>query len=397
MRLTKRPSWAVGALAAGASIAITIGLATPARAALSGSDWTAANLAPRYAKSLVEDLGGHEPVSCVAGTQFCVAIVPDIKNLVNGSSIGQAALITRDAGRTWTGHATLPSTFLVDALSCATKNVCWVTGTTWATGGPAVAETVDGGKTWTDKTPADWANAPWWAFAIDCPTATTCWMVGPTGFSQDPSVEKTTDGGATWTLFGNLPTVPSTPIGTYELNGISCVSADSCVAVGGLNGGSGPARVITTTDGGATWSLSASAALSGVQQLMDVSCLPAAGGGTTCYGAGVTFASDTGTAESLVLASQDDGATWAQVESLADNGWFNSISCASTRNCWAAGAGSDDALAGTSDGGSSWSTVTSDTTNELGSVSCLSGSTCVAVTDNGVWVTSDDGGLAPAS
>jgi len=47
MRLAKRPSWAVGALAAGASIAITIGLATPARAALSGSDWTAANLAPR--------------------------------------------------------------------------------------------------------------------------------------------------------------------------------------------------------------------------------------------------------------------------------------------------------------------------------------------------------------
>jgi hypothetical protein len=56
-----------------------------------------------------------------------------------------------------------------------------------------------------------------------------------------------------------------------------------------------------------------------------------------------------------------------------------------------------DALAGTSDGGSSWSTVTSDTTNELGSVSCLSVSTCVAVTDNGVWVTSDDGGLTSAS
>ena len=32
-----------------------------------------------------------------------------------------------------------------------------------------------------------------------------------------------------------------------------------------------------------------------------------------------------------------------------------------------------------------------------GSVSCLSVSTCVAVTDNGVWVTSDDGGLTPAS
>ena len=45
MKLTKRPSWALGALAAGASIAVTIGLATPARAALSGSDWTMAKLA----------------------------------------------------------------------------------------------------------------------------------------------------------------------------------------------------------------------------------------------------------------------------------------------------------------------------------------------------------------
>lgn len=48
-------------------------------------------------------------------------------------------------------------------------------------------------------------------------------------------------------------------------------------------------------------------------------------------------------------------------------------------------------------GGASWSVVTSDTTNEVGSVSCLSVSTCVAVTDNAVWVTSDDGGLTPAS
>jgi len=247
-----------------------------------------------------------------------------------------------------TRHATLPSTFLIDALSCATKKVCWVTGTTWATGGPAVAETTDGGKTCTDKTPADWANAPWWAFAIDCPTATTCWMVGPTGFAQDPSVERTTDGGATWTLYTNLPTVPRTPIGTYELEGISCVSADSCVVAGSLNGAFGPARVISTTDGGATWSLSADAGLSGVELLFGVSCLPDAGGNTTCY-AGGTVQAQPGTDER------------------------------------------------TSDGGSSWSVMTSDTSNEGGYVSCLSVSTCVAVTDNGVWVTSDDGGLTPAS
>ena len=87
----------------------------------------------------------------------------------------------------------------------------------------------------------------------------------------------------------------------------------------------------------------------------------------------------------------------AAVEVLPDNGWLSSVSCATTRNCWAAGAGSANALTGTANRGASWSTVTSDTTNEVGSVSCLSVSTCVAVTDNGVWVTSDDGGLTPAS
>ena len=51
------------------------------------------------------------------------------------------------------------------------------------------------------------------------------------------------------------------------------------------------------------------------------------------------------------------------------------------------------ALAGTSDGGASWSSVTSDTTDEGGSVSCLSVKVCVATTDNGLWVTRDDGGL----
>jgi photosystem II stability/assembly factor-like uncharacterized protein len=325
MKLTKRPSWALGALAAGASIVTAIGLATPAQAALSGSDWTMAKVPPIIAKSLVQDAGAIASVSCVPGTKFCLSIVPDLK-VNNGVGMGQAALVTRNAGRTWTRHATLPSTFLVVALSCATKTVCWVTGTTWATGGPAVAETTDGGKTWTDKTPADWANAPWWAFAIDCPTATTCWMVGPTGFAQDPSVERTTDGGATWTLYTNLPTVPRTPIGTYELEGISCVSADSCVVGGGLNGGFGPARVISTTDGGATWSLSASAGLSGVELLFGVSCLPDTGGNTTCYAGGTVQAQpDTNESTSVVLVSHDGGASWAQVEGLTDNGvWVTS-------------------------------------------------------------------------
>lgn len=380
----------LSALATASCVAVTLGVATPAHAALSGSDWMMKKLPARYAIGTGPAIS---PVSCVPKTKFCVAIVPDTKNLVDGSFIGQAALVTTNAGRTWTGHDTLPSTFQVDAVSCATTSTCWATGTTWATGGPAVAETTDGGDNWTDMTPAAWATAQWWANAIDCVSATTCWLAGTAGNAQNPAAAQTTDGGATWTTFANLPTfVPYDPNGTYTLDGISCVSADSCVAVGGLNEADGEAQAISTTDGGATWNLSASQALSGIQQLFSVSCRPAAGRNTTCFGAGSAQAA--GSAESVALVSHDGGTTWTPSGTFDDGGWLDSISCASTQNCWAAGAASTDALLGTADGGSSWSSVTSDTTNEQGSVSCLSISVCVATTDNALWVTSDDGGLS---
>jgi hypothetical protein len=284
---------------------------------------------------------------------------------------------------------------LAAARGVLATEVCWVTGTTWATGGPAVAETTDGGATWTDMTPAAWATAVWFANAIDCVSATTCWLAGTAGNLDNPSMAETTDGGAAWTIFGNLPTfVSGDPNGTYTLNGISCVSADSCVAVGGLNLGDGKAQAISTTDGGATWNRSTDPTLSGAQQMFGVSCLPDANGNTTCIGVGSALLSPS-SSESLAFISHDGGATWAPNGTFTDNGWLQSVSCASTQNCWAVGAASTDALLGTSDAGGSWSTVTSDTTNEQGSVSCLSVSVCVATTDNGLWVTSDDGGLQP--
>ena len=396
MKLTKRPSWALGALAAGASIAVTIGLATPARAALSGTDWTSVPLSDGVTQGIADGPAVH-PVSCVSGTTFCVAIVGDMDNIVNGSDIGQAALVTTDAGQTWSTNVTLPSTvFPITALSCVTTSVCWASGYS-SNGGPGVAESTDGGLHWSDRTPSTWASdAHWSPNSIDCVSATTCWMAGSSLFGYTPSVVSTTDGGADWTVFGNLPQFPPDSNG-YVLQAISCVTAVSCVAVGGQYGGSSMAAVISTTDGGTTWALSASPALNRVQQLIGLSCLPGRAGNVVCYAGGATFADKQGMVKSVALISRTGGASWRRVEVLPDNGWLSSVSCATTRNCWAAGAGSANALTGTANRGASWSTVTSDTTNEVGSVSCLSVSTCVAVTDNGVWVTSDDGGLTPAS
>jgi hypothetical protein len=49
---------------------LAIGLATPAQAALSGSDWTMAKVPPITAKSLVQDAGAIEVFSATVTRAF---------------------------------------------------------------------------------------------------------------------------------------------------------------------------------------------------------------------------------------------------------------------------------------------------------------------------------------
>lgn len=394
MRILKAPRIRAGVLSAVTiAVAATAALGTiaPAQAALSGTGWTEVNLAARYSYPSIS------PVSCVRGQQFCVVITNDSKVIDPNDEIGQAALVTTNGGKSWKGYQTLPSTFLVLAISCVSTSVCWTAGLSWATGEAAVGETTDGGKTWTDMTPASWATATWWPTAIDCVSSTTCWLAGqnspPPYYGYNPAVASTTDGGATWTVDSNLPDATSSnPLGTYSLSGISCLSATSCVAVGGLNYSGGTAAAISTTNGGNTWSMSADPTLTGLQDLDSVSCLPPASatGGSTCYAAGFT-----GAGGPAVVVSPDGGNTWGSEQTFGDAGVINSISCVNATHCWAAGAGETPVgLVGTSTGGSSWLTVTANPANdENGIVSCLNVNECVATTDNGLYVTSDDGGL----
>jgi hypothetical protein len=387
---SRRRVGVIATLTAVITLATAAGTTGTAHAALSGTDWTTQALPANYLVGDGMDGPPISPVSCVPGTQFCLALPSDSASLVNIDHIGQAALVTTDSGKSWTGYASLPPSMLeVVGASCASVSVCWVTGYgTFAE--PVVAESTDSGHTWTDKTPSDWANPRWLANAISCPTASTCWVAGrdfTTGHYQ-PLLLKTTDGGASWQKVSGLPAFNSgTTLGSYVLNGISCVSASSCVAVGGLNYIQGTAVSIMTADGGASWSLSS---FPGVQSLWSVSC--PIGAGHACFAAGGVIVTGNSSA-SVFVASSDSGKTWGNQHVFANGGWFTSISCANPGHCWAATAATAQALAGTADGGASWSTVTSDTTNEYGSVSCLNVSVCVATTDNALWVTTDNGGI----
>jgi hypothetical protein len=398
------------ALAVGASVAVfPVAFTASAHAGLTPStDWTAVSLPSQYVIDNATEGLVRNPVSCVSGTGFCMAIASDTNIVLPPYfEVGQADLVSTDGGQTWTAYTDMPTSMLVSSVSCVTTSVCWAAGAGW-NDQPTIAETTDGGQTWTDMTPSAWAGAgwSWWPNSIDCVSATTCWLAGQTGNSvQSPAIAEFTDSGASWTTYSNDPTAtwateanlptftPNDPNGTYILNGISCISALDCVAVGGLNESDGVAQVISTTDGGATWSLSTDPTLSGLQQLVSVDCLPVSGGLPVCNAAAAATQAG-GPAE---VTSADGGTTWSGMQTYDNTGWLSSISCPDTEHCWAAGSGTTVALVGTADGGSSWSAETSDTANEYGYVSCATVSLCIADTDGALWVTTDGGGLSSAA
>src|ERR1700745_2223257 len=82
-----------------------------------------------------------------------------------------AATVTTDGGASWHTYDTVSAALTFpNAVSCATTSVCWAAGSS-ASGAPAVAETTDGGQTWTNMTPATWP-ASWMLWSIDCTSAT---------------------------------------------------------------------------------------------------------------------------------------------------------------------------------------------------------------------------------
>jgi hypothetical protein len=385
--------WLRSALVLGAVTAPLILMTGPAQAALSSGNWTAAAIPAGF--NLV-NAAPLSPVSCVHGTRFCVVVAGD--NDVQGVNeyIGQGDLVTTNGGASWTGYTDLPSSsMIVTSVSCPSTKVCWAAGDGTSIQ-PALAKSTDGGQTWTlAPLPASWTDAPytWLPNAIDCVTVSTCWLAGTDGEPTQPVVAETTDGGTTWTTFSNLPPGTSDQYGdTYGLNGISCISTRICVSVGGINGGTNPAVVISTTNGGASWSMSTDPELASVEDLFSVSCLPGPSTVTPviCHAGGVAAQA----AGAVQLTSRNGGTSWSGLQMFDTTGWLNSVSCSDIAHCWAAGSGTAAAaLVGTSNGGATWSSVTSDTTNEDGSVSCATADFCVATTDDALWVTNNDGGL----
>jgi hypothetical protein len=196
-------------------------------------------------------------------------------------------------------------------------------------------------------------------------------------------------------VFTQLPgSDATTKDSAYQLFGLSCPSAIACVAVGGPNQAPSDASVLATRNGGLSWTRTE---LSGADTLFGISCVQGATAGWFAPGAPMCVAvgvAGPNATESVVITSDNGGSTWSAAPDFDNGGWFDSAACFSAKDCWVGGEGTTQALVGTINGGASWTSVTADTTNEAGYVSCLSSTVCVASIDNGLYVTSNDGGLA---
>ncbi|MDA8342693.1 MAG: sialidase family protein, partial [Actinomycetota bacterium] len=221
-------------------------------------------------------------------------------------------------------------------VSCLVATVLGTAGVVAGGGGPAAATAAQPGTatgrtaSWTDWSVGSQLPPPTGGLdAVSCPTTTDCVAVGANA-NGGGSILTTTDGGATWsdrvapTVTFDINGVQFSSRG-YVLDGVSCSSTQACVAVGTVS-----TRV----------------------SFFDVVDVSAA-----------------------ILTSTDGGVTWTSQSVPNGVTQLAAVSCPSTTSCVAVGS----AILTSTDGGVTWTSqsVPSGVT-QLAGAACPSTTSCVA-------------------
>ena len=252
-------------------------------------------------------------------------------------------------------------------LVAVTMAACTSASTSSST---STASTFPGGSPWLGRFVAAALPSPVNALTdVACATSTRCWAVGSTvggsGAPNGAALITTANGGVTWTGQAIPPQVG-------YLSAIACSDQHHCIAVGqAAQNSNGQAASIATSNGGATWTLLAPPA--GVLDITTVTCRP----DRRCLAIGTTAGGST------ALASTSSTSGWTQRGPLpAGISGVTSISCTDDRTCWVTGHTLVDAdhvngvVALTSNGGATWAVeATPKGLGYLHGVSCLPGST----------------------
>ncbi|HET9075698.1 MAG TPA: hypothetical protein VFN68_02110 [Acidimicrobiales bacterium] len=232
--------------------------------------------------------------------------------------------------------------------------------------------------------------------AVSCVSASSCtavgyYLTGPNGLRHQTLIERW-DGSA-WSIVASPDTSATDD---NELNGVSCVSASSCIAVGSYTflgpGNQEYSQALIERWDGSAWSISASPNTSATQNrsLNGVSCVSV----SACTAVGISAVTGPNNQPSeQMLAEQWDGSAWRLTyppKLLPPGSYLYGVSCISASACTAVGSHAVGSYWQTLivqwDGGG-WSLVTSPNpaptgSNDLLGVSCPSVSACTAVGDS---------------
>jgi hypothetical protein len=255
-------------------LAITSSAGTSASTLVEAWDGTTWSIVPSPNPQTVNVLSG---VSCADATH-CVAV--GYKNNTNfGYSI--TTLIETWDGTTWSVSDS-PNPGLADTLtdvSCTSTTRCVAVGdhNNSIDGYRTLVETWDG-SAWSVTPSANLPGTINVLIGVSCTSPTACVAVGTHVQNIAETLVETWDGTA-WSI------VPSPSPGTeYDatnsLNSVSCVSATSCVAVGGYYDGAVSAPTLVETWDGTSWTVTPSPnqvalgnTLNGVSCVSTTSCV----------------------------------------------------------------------------------------------------------------------------
>jgi photosystem II stability/assembly factor-like uncharacterized protein len=321
-------------------------------------------------------------LSCVSETDCKVGAEDGLASGVDGSNVPQVLLSTQDGGASWVTHdVPMPSIKGADTaldqtissleghlsdLQCFTASSCIAFGTTPAdqqaqpineSPPDPVSQTVamrtnDGGATWAthvfpwSTTPSGspgWSNEQVATFS--CETDQTC--VGLATVLAAPNTDRksssygdqaaylleyrSTDGGVSWT--NNW--VPDTQ---GRADSLSCPDESNCIAVTefGAMGAYGAYGVLTSTDGGATWTEEQPFPTlnPGWNGITSITCPTS----TSCWISGSEQStSHPSDPQGAMFTTQDGGHTWLPVELPGGLGSVNQVACPTVQSCLAIG------------------------------------------------------------
>jgi hypothetical protein len=308
-RLVKRA--AVSAVLFLSLAAACVGI-TAAAAASSSPTWTVQSTpSPGSSSQELLSVACPAPGSCVA-VGFTGQSVTNAQTLIETLSDG-----------TWTKVSSPDvansSTNYLYSVSCGAVGTCVAVGTSSSDGElddeQTLVETLSGG-TWSITPSFDPAGGFNVLNGVSCMSATDCVAVGSTGYG-DPETLIESQAGSSWSATASGNGAPG------ALSSVSCVSATSCTAVG---------SVYATLSGG-SWSVGSYVAPGSDSDLVGISCTT---GGCVAVG---EYYSDPNAEQWSTLVESYAAGTWTVVPSpnVGTDSYLYDVSCTDLEDCVAVG------------------------------------------------------------